>query len=140
MNTILLEFENIINVFPKQILDVDTKNFDSKHENKWSKKEILGHLIDSSIINYLRFIKAQFEENTQLFYDQDNYCKYANYKNSDILQLTNLWASLNKQLLFLFQQVINNDTIHKKCNDETLEFLMQDYVKHLKHHMNQILL
>ena len=28
---------------------------------KWSKKEILGHLIDSATNNHQRFIRAQFE-------------------------------------------------------------------------------
>ena len=31
--------------------------------NKWSKKEILGHLIDSAQSNIRRFVIAQYEEN-----------------------------------------------------------------------------
>ncbi|WRU96739.1 hypothetical protein RYX51_06580 [Priestia filamentosa] len=31
-------------------------------QNKWSKKEILGHLCDSAINNIERFIKIQYEE------------------------------------------------------------------------------
>jgi hypothetical protein len=31
---------------------------------KWSKKEILGHLIDSGINNLQRFTEIQFEEKT----------------------------------------------------------------------------
>lgn len=140
MNDVIVEFENIINIFPKQISEINNNRFTLKLENKWSKNEILGHLIDSAIINYLRIIKAQFEDNPQLFYDQNNYVKYANYNNSDIVQLINLWVSLNTQILFLFQQVVDKKVIDRNCNNVSLEFLIVDYVKHLKHHINQILL
>lgn len=140
MNDVIVEFENIINIFPKQISEINNNRFTLKLENKWSKNEILGHLIDSAIINYLRIIKAQFEDNPQLFYNQNNYVKYANYNNSDIVQLINLWVSLNTQILFLFQQVVDKKVIDRNCNNVSLEFLIVDYVKHLKHHINQILL
>ncbi|MEG1200421.1 MAG: hypothetical protein RSD53_13570, partial [Algoriella sp.] len=64
----------------------------------------------------------------------------ANYNNSDIVQLINLWVSLNTQILFLFQQVVDKKVIDRNCNNVSLEFLIVDYVKHLKHHINQILL
>ncbi|MEG0189205.1 MAG: hypothetical protein RR578_04155 [Bacilli bacterium] len=140
MNDVIVEFENIINIFPKQISEINNNRFTLKLENKWSENEILGHLIDSAIINYLRIIKAQFEDNPQLFYNQNNYVKYANYNNSDIVQLINLWVSLNTQILFLFQQVVDKKVIDRNCNNVSLEFLIVDYVKHLKHHINQILL
>ena len=54
MNDVIVEFENIINIFPKQISEINNNRFTLKLENKWSKNEILGHLIDSAIINYLR--------------------------------------------------------------------------------------
>jgi hypothetical protein len=38
---------------------------------KWSKKEILGHLIVSSTNNHHRFVPGQFENNPEISYDQN---------------------------------------------------------------------
>ena len=37
---------------------------------KWSKKEIIGHLIDSAMINLQRFVRCTYEENFKLTYEQ----------------------------------------------------------------------
>ena len=36
--------------------------------NKWSKKEILGHLIDSALTNLRRFVMTQYLENQNIVY------------------------------------------------------------------------
>lgn len=140
MQDAIAEFEIIIRDFSKQILEIDSNIFSLKLENKWSKKEILGHLIDSAIINYLRFIEAQFKDNPQIFYQQNEYCQSADYAYADTKQLCNLWDALNQQLLFLFKiMIVDKKVMEKCCNDHNLAFLMQDYVSHLKHHKRQIL-
>jgi len=140
MNMILEEFEHIIHAFPKQIMEIREEDFDVKlNHRKWSKKEIFGHLIDSAFVNYSRFIRAQSEENPKIYYDQVEYCKCGGYQNAERLQLCDLWGSLNMQLLFLFKQIINKNLAQRTCNDHSLEFLMNDYVEHLKHHRKQIL-
>ncbi len=140
MNTLLEEFEHIIQKFSSQILEINDDDFNRKLEpDKWSKKEILGHLVDSAFVNYQRFIRAQFEENPKVYYDQVAYCASAGYHHAETEKLCNLWRSVNEQLLFLFKQVIANKLIQRTCNDHSLEFLMLDYVVHLKHHRNQIL-
>ena len=40
---------------------------------KWSKKEILGHMIDSAQNNIRRFIVAQYEDSPKITYKQDNW-------------------------------------------------------------------
>ncbi len=140
MQIILAEFEDIILSFPQQIIEISATEFEVKlTPGKWSKKEILGHLIDSAFVNYSRFIQAQFEENPQIYYNQEEYCQCGSYQDTEVIQLCNLWHSLNKQLLFLFKQIISKKLVHRTCNGHSLEFLMQDYVVHLKHHRNQIL-
>ncbi|PUV25815.1 MULTISPECIES: DinB family protein [Sphingobacterium] len=140
MNDFIHEFEVLIDTFPAELSAINTVAFNEKSvPGKWSKKEILGHLIDSAMTNYLRFIRAQSEENPQIFYAQDDFCENANYQQSETKQLTDLWLSLNKQLLFLFRTLIARDLTARKCNDLTLAFLMADYVTHLNHHRHQIL-
>ncbi|WP_367331386.1 hypothetical protein [Sphingobacterium multivorum] len=104
MNIILEEFEHIIHAFPKQIMEINVEDLDVKLEaHKWSKKEILGHLIDSALVNYSRFIRAQFEENPKIYYDQVEYCKCGGYQSAETFQLCALWHSTTEQLLFLFK-------------------------------------
>lgn len=46
---------------------------------KWSKKEIIGHLIDSATNNHQRFVRAQFEPTPQIYYDQNKWNEYSYY-------------------------------------------------------------
>ena len=50
--------------------------------NKWSCKEILGHLIDSANVNYIRIINALTKDDL-IFdgYPQDDWVKFQNYNN-----------------------------------------------------------
>ncbi|MGJ1233309.1 MULTISPECIES: hypothetical protein [Sphingobacterium] len=51
MNTLLEEFEHIIQKFSSQILVINDDDFNRKlGPDKWSKKEILGHLVDSALL------------------------------------------------------------------------------------------
>jgi hypothetical protein len=48
---------------PEKIKALDKENLKVKPgPGKWSRQEILGHLIDSAANNHQRFIRVQFEE------------------------------------------------------------------------------
>jgi hypothetical protein len=46
---------------------------------RWSKKEIIGHMVDSAQNNIRRFIVAQYEEIPVIVYNQDKWVA-ANYQ------------------------------------------------------------
>lgn len=73
--------------------------------NKWSKKEILGHLIDSGIHNLQRFTEIQYESKPYIIRSyKQNELVYANkYQNADSKELIRFWWSLNKRILFIIQ-------------------------------------
>lgn len=109
---------------------------------KWSKKEILGHLIDSATNNHQRFVRLQFEENPLIIYDPDKWVKGQDYKNAEIELLINLWFFYNQHLAHIIKSI---DEVYnlKKCNIKkeelvSLEWLVNDYLRHLIHHINQI--
>jgi hypothetical protein len=54
---------------------------------KWSKKEILGHLIDSASNNHQRFIRVQFENEPAISYDQDMWVLHNHYNEIPVKQL-----------------------------------------------------
>ena len=119
----------------------------SKKESasKWSKKEILGHLIDSAINNLQRFTEIQYEEKPYLIrgYNQDELVKANDYQNTETKTILQFWLAINHQIM----SIINNqteETLSYKIEFNTgetydLRFLMTDYVDHIEHHMKQIL-
>lgn len=112
--------------------------------DKWSKKEIIGHLIDSAQINLQRFIRCTYEENFKLIYEQDEWVAAAHYQNADIKELLDLWILLNRQIIRVLgdypldrlSAVCDNDKNNVQLH--TVEWLAADYVRHMQHHLGQI--
>ena len=108
---------------------------------KWSKKEILGHLADSAQNNIRRFVVAQYEEYPKIVYNQDKWVAITNYQQYNLQDLIDLWYLLNKHicqlLTFMAAEASNRKAETEVLHD--LEWLAQDYVKHLLHHLHQVL-
>jgi hypothetical protein len=113
---------------------------------KWSKKEELGHLIDSAHTNLRRFIVSQYEQEPHIVYAQEECVRINNYNAQDMVQLTRLWLLLNQQIVQVLDNM-NDGASQRKCNTgkldapelHTLQWLAEDYVKHLLHHLHHIL-
>jgi hypothetical protein len=111
---------------------------------KWSKKEILGHLIDSAQNNLRRFIVSQHEPDDKIYYHQDEWVRCQNYQSADISELQQLWLLINKQLVRTVRNIpasaLKNtcDTGKEAIELHTLEFLIEDYHAHMLHHLKQI--
>src|SRR6185437_595711 len=58
---------------------------------KWSKKEIVGHLIDSATNNHQRFVRGQFENTPFIVYDQDNWNSCSRYQQMDSAHVISFW-------------------------------------------------
>jgi hypothetical protein len=67
--------------------------------HKWSKKEILGHLIDSAANNHQRFIRAQFEDKPFIVYDQDNWVSCGRYADMPSVHVIDFWELYNRHLI-----------------------------------------
>ncbi|MGE8036244.1 DinB family protein [Lysinibacillus sp. NPDC093692] len=114
---------------------------------KWSKKEVLGHLCDSAINNLQRFIKIQYEKEPFVLtpYNQVEWVKIQGYQELQIDEILDLWVSLNKKIINVIKK-IPNEKLALQCDigsNElmTLQWLIQDYLEHMEHHIKkQILL
>lgn len=110
---------------------------------KWSKKEILGHLLDSASNNHQRFVRAALQgELTFPGYDQEKLVDLQKFSEIEWSFLVDLWASYNRLLSHVLA-VLPARAAKITCNigdnpPATLEWIAQDYVAHLKHHLNQI--
>lgn len=112
---------------------------------KWSKREILGHLIDSAVNNLQRFTEIQFQPKPLKIrkYDQDGLVSANNYQHSDTESLLNLWLALNERIGDVMETQTKETLAYAiELPDGTssdLRFLMTDYVDHLEHHIRQLL-
>ncbi len=112
-------------------------------EGGWSRKELLGHLIDSASNNHQRFVRLQQFEHIQLAgYEQDHWVRSQGYAESDWSLLIGLWASYNRHLAHVIRR-IRPETLSHRCElspgrEMTLDYFVDDYMAHLEHHLRQM--
>ncbi len=122
--------------------------------HKWSKKEILGHLIDSAYNNHQRFLRAEAQGDLVFQgYNQDEWVLKNNYQNRYAEQLHIMWYSVNFHMSYmiaglsdkLLQEETTQHNFHRICMNRipegqptTLGYLVWDYLFHMEHHLSQI--
>lgn len=115
---------------------------DRQAPGKWSKKEILGHLIDSAANNHQRFIRIQSEHEPVIFYNQNDWVSLSQHHASETAQLIATWKHYNLHLAGLAKAIpAENLTRHGVGRDgqkHTLKWYFDDYVSHMEHHLHQI--
>lgn len=113
--------------------------------SKWSKQEILGHLIDSAINNLQRFTEIQHVDKPYTIrpYSQEGLVNANGYQQHNLQALINLWLALNDQIGWVMDQKTTTDLaqpiVTPGGSTKDLAWLMEDYVVHLNHHLRQIL-
>ncbi len=109
----------------------------------WTRKEMLGHLIDSASNNHLRFVRTQLVNNARFNgYEQEEWVKLQHYNSEEWENLIILWESHNRHLLHLVP-AIKATSLDNLCQIEenppmTLRELIYDYLHHLKIHLGQL--
>ena len=112
---------------------------------KWSKKEILGHLIDSASNNQHKFVRTMQAEGYVDFvgYAQNFWVEAQGYNKGNWLEIIALWEHFNRHLAHVIRNTppekLENTISIEGSDSFTLRFIMTDYVEHLKHHLKQIL-
>ena len=141
------DLNKIISDYSLKISAISEQEFSAKPlPNKWSKKEVLGHLIDSAQNNLRRFVCGQYESTPpKIVYDQDYWVKANNYQQTDSKEVIATWKLTNSRIATILETMPASSYV-KECDTgknsvslHTLEWLAVDYVKHLKHHLNQII-
>jgi hypothetical protein len=109
----------------------------------WSRKQVLGHLIDSASNNHQRFVRAALQPSLDFpRYDQDGNVRVQAPQEADWSLLVSLWAAYNRYLAHIIGRLpaAKLETVCRIGSGEpvTLSFLAEDYLTHLLHHLNQI--
>jgi len=138
----LQELSALINEQYKSLMDVREPEFSKRPgPGRWSGKEILGHLIDSASNNIQRFIRGQYEKETSIIYEQDTWVLLNGYQEAPLSELATLWYLMNRQIMRIIEKMPAENTeriILINGQPRSLEWILEDYVRHLKHHLDQI--
>lgn len=111
---------------------------------KWSKKEILGHLVDSACNNQQKFVRIMAQPHLEFVgYSQDFWVEVQSYNDYRWADLIRLWESYNLHIAHIIEHakkdVLQNTISIEGVGPFTLEFIMKDYVEHQLHHLKAIL-
>jgi hypothetical protein len=145
MEETITRLQNLIHVGVEYITSYDASELMEKpNPDKWSKKEIIGHLIDSGLNNIQRFTEIQFEKKPYKIrsYNQDKLVKANFYQETEIKDLLEFWIAINKQIIHLMKQQseesLKYELVLPNESPSDLRFLMTDYVDHFEHHIIQL--
>ena len=109
----------------------------------WSRKQVIGHLVDSASNNHQRFVRAALQASLDFpAYDQEGNARVQAFQEAGWPLLVSLWADYNRYLAHVIAH-LPASKLETVCrigsgNPVTLGFLATDYVTHLVHHLIQI--
>ncbi|MEO5595456.1 MAG: DinB family protein [Chitinophagaceae bacterium] len=140
------QLAHYIETIPGKYNSFSEENLLQADPGKWSRKQILGHLVDSAINNLKRFTDIQFSAQPYIVqaYQQNELVTINNYQHLPLAHLLQLWQSLNRQIIFITENIPAEKmhyAVNPQYNDnevKTLAWLICDYVAHIEHHWKQV--
>jgi len=144
MNSVADELESILAVAERlRKIDDDTASV-RPAPGHWSRKEILGHLIDSAANNHQRFVRLQLTNRIDLpGYQQDEWVLLQRYQDHKWSDIVSLWQLYNQHLAIVIRNAdpnaLSNVWRTPSREEVDLAFIIRDYLVHMRHHLDQIL-
>src|SRR5688572_28641543 len=141
------QLETYIESFPIKLKQISSEELLKRPaQGKWSKKEILGHLVDSAINNLKRFTEIQFlpQPFTVVSYQQNDLVTVNNYQNLPLDHLLKFWEVLNQHIVYVVKNIPEEkleyhvDPQYENREMKTLAWIICDYVAHMEHHFKQV--
>lgn len=111
---------------------------------RWTKKEVVGHLIDSASNNHQRFVRGQLAPGQEFpRYEQERWVRIQNYQGARWANLVDLWRAFNTHILHI-AECMPEEGRRAPCRfsdgeEHTLARLFVGYVDHLEHHLREML-
>jgi len=135
------EYENRINNFYR--LMVENKDIADKKlsADKWTLKEMIGHLIDSASNNHQRIIRLQIDKRINFpAYEAEEWKNISKIKEFDFMELINLWKGYNYYILHLIKNISEenlNNVWEINGKEMNLKFIIEDYFgRHMEWHID----
>lgn len=114
-------------------------------DDSWSPKQELGHLIDSATNNHQRFVRAALaDEYRGPGYAQTAWVEINEYQETAWADIVSIWYQYNSLLVRTIRNIAQNKLatpcfIGEVKASQTLGFLIEDYVLHMRHHLDHLL-
>lgn len=144
MDNIAKELEEIIEIFKNEFSGLNEQITSIRiSQDKWTLKEIIGHLIDSASNNHQRFIRFQLSEVLEFpDYKNSEWLRIQKHQNMKFSELLLLFYYYNKLIINIILN-IDEKCLQNKWNIEwdenatyiTFEKLVIHYVDHMKSHL-----
>ncbi len=134
--------DTIIKAKPLLLEISSAKSAEKPDAASWSPREVIGHLIDSACNNHQRFVRAaQKAAGDFPAYHPDSWVAVQHYNEAEWPQLVELFClyNLHHVLTRLPGAVLQNPCNIGKERPVTLEFVAEDYVSHLRHHLDRVM-
>lgn len=148
---ILNKLDSHLKLVPQKLRPYSENELTMKQSaDKWSKKEILGHLCDSAVNNLSRFIRAQFEAEPFAVtgYSQNEWVEMNHYNEMKMHEIVNYWVTLNNRIIYVVSRIpqeklgiecdMGNASFRTSGESKTLFWLIEDYLVHMEHHLKQL--
>ena len=121
----------------------DAQAAEPRAPGHWSRKQVLGHLIDSASNNHQRFVRGVQDRGGQYpGYDQEFCVNLQRPNDVPWSALVGLWLSYNRYLAHVIASIPADAAAYpmrvSTDPETTLLWIATDYVEHLKHHVNQV--
>ncbi len=144
MISVATHLRNLVNGAKPRLLSLPEPQISEKpYTDKWSLKEVLGHLIDSAVNNHQRIVRMQQQADLGSFsYKQEQWNAIQKYQLERWTDLVELWALFNTHLAHVIEHV-DPGSLDNTCDmgyiaPAKLRFVIEDYVRHVQHHLDQI--
>lgn len=152
---LLPTLQKILQTAATHLNDVTVAELNAKPDpGRWSKKELLGHLIDSAYNNHQRFLRAPTQTDLRFVgYDQDEWVRRNAYQQRPAEEVIALFFAVHHHLAHTIA-TIPDDMLHRETSEHdfhrmamrrvpageprSLGFLIEDYLYHLVHHLRQL--
>jgi len=143
MKDVYLELNSIINDFYNKYKGLDNEIASKRPgTDRWTLKEIVGHLIDSASNNHQRFVRLQIVDEL-IFpgYGKDNskWLEIEKYNELNFYDIISLWKQYNILIGNIIKETdegkLENYWIKSDGDKITLKDLMIDYVRHMREHV-----
>ncbi len=144
MNTLGAELASLVDSTEANLLKISEQDSSAPiRPGGWSRKQVIGHLIDSASNNHQRFVRAVLQGSLEFpGYDQEGSIRAQAVQEMSWPGLIALWASYNRYLAHIIAHLPKN-ALETECRigssePVTLRFLADDYLVHLVHHLQQV--
>ena len=128
---------------PRLLSIQETRASEKPYPEKWSIKEVLGHLIDSAANNHQRIVRMQESPNIGSFtYTQQHWVSSQHYQSEAWQDIVECWFRYNAHIAHIIAHA-DPASLDHVCDmgyalPATLRFVIEDYTRHVEHHLGQI--